>query len=506
MAFGFFKKKNENGEATSDSSAMVPAFKRDPRKAAPWFKHAAHAADTRNYDYAIECYISGLRFEPDKLAIHEALRDAALKRKVSGGKPVGFAEKFKSSGKTDLDKFLQTEMFWSKDPLNHTLAVEVMERAMDSHRPDQDLDLSQVVNWLGGIVLDSSQSTKKPSKSMYVKTCDILEAVGAYDYAIQACRHALLQAPDDSNLLQKLKDLEAERTMATGGYGQAGKEGGFRTMVKNLDKQKELDQEDNLSRTESAMDQQITRRRAEFDEDPRDVSRLNRLVEALDNRGTDEAQNEAIKLLREAWEQTGQYHFKVRSGDIQMRQYRRHLLALKAKIDANPNDTEARKAYAELAHKRQKFELEEYTERAKNYPTDMGLKFELGRRLYLEKRLEDAIASLQEAQADPKQRVRALQYLGLCYLAKGWFDEAVATLKRGIEIHPVNSDALGLEIRYLLMDALSNSAAKSKNLEQAREAMQVASEIVQININFRDIRSRLEKIRAVVEELSKSQA
>ncbi len=364
--------------------------------------------------------------------------------------------------------------------------------------------MGPVVDWLGGILLEPGQAAKKLNKSQWVKARDALEAMHAYDRAVQACRMALQLAENDPHLLQSLKDLEAERTMQKGGYGAAatGGEGSFTAAVKDIDEQRVLDQEDRISQTESAVDEMVRRRRGEFDENPQDNARLARLVEALVQKSTDESENEAMTLLTKAWEDSGQYALKMRRGDIYMRQLNRHLRALRPKLEADPHDAEARKQYVEISRVKIQFELEEFTERVKNYPTDMGKRFELGKRLFLVKKFDEAIAAFQEAQADAKFRVPSLQFLGMCYLEKGWFDEAIGTLRNGIKTHPLTDDRLALDLRYLLMDALARSSEKSHNPDQAREAQEIASGIIQIDINFRDIRDRRAKLKDLADKLS----
>ena len=60
-------------------------------KARKLFAHAKKASDTRNYDYAIELYVSGLACWPD--AVEEGLkmlRVVATARQLEGGRPPGF--------------------------------------------------------------------------------------------------------------------------------------------------------------------------------------------------------------------------------------------------------------------------------------------------------------------------------------------------------------------------------------------------------------------------------
>lgn len=479
-------------------------FHRDLKKAAGWFAHAQTAADAHNDDYAIECYANGLKHDPDNLAQHQALRRVALRRKVAGGKPAGFLEvlKAQSAGGSVYDKFHRAILLWAKDPLDPDRLLAAMEQAVAVGEAEPELHMGDVVDWMAGLILEAGEVDKKPTKAMYVRLMELLRAVRAYDRAIQACRLALSFSPDDAKLLQELKNLEAEQTMAKGFEEsvQVG-QGGFVQVVRDLEKQRALEQEDRLSKTEEALDQIIARRRAEYQANPSDMARLNRLVDALVQKNKDETDQEAVEYLRQAWQASGQYALKVRMGNIIMRQMARQLRELKQALEKNPEDTELKQKYAQLSERKLQFELEEYTERVRNYPTDMGMLFELGKRLYAVKKYEEAIAAFQQASSDAKYRIQCLEYLGLCYLAKGWLDEAIGTLRRAIDAYPVPDDRLALDLRYLLMDALESSARKNRSLDQAREAAQIASQIVQTDITFRDVRVRLENLRKLVEEL-----
>lgn len=506
MVLSFFRKGKPDGDSGNqgkgEPAPSTAASKRDPRKAKRFLEHAQAVADARNYDYAIECYINGLRHVPDKMDAHEALREVALKRKVAGGKPAGFAEGFKSGGKDPVDKLLQAETLWAKDPTNVKLMLGVMERAVEANKAEPELQLQEVVYWIGGYILEAgNQGRQKLTKQLFIKARDLFVEVEAWDRAVDACQIALHYAEDDPQLLQDLKNLEAERTMQAAQYGS----GDFRTSVKNIDEQRMLDAEDQRgARSDTAMEELLQRRKAEYEEDTKDLVRMQKYVEVLLEKSGDDAENQAAKVLMDAWEHSKQFRYKMRAGDVRMKQATRHLKDLAAQVKAHPQDADVRKKYDEAHQKAMQFEMDEFTERVANYPTDMGLRFQFGRRLFAFKRFDEAIATFQEAQADPKQRASALQYLGMCYREKGYFDEAVQTFRRGIESHKLDDDQLAMDLRYLLMDALEQAARRNRNLANAQESQQIASGILQTNINYRDIRQRLEKIRALVDELQKS--
>ncbi len=492
-----FSKKRNGGDGAGTG------YKPDPRRAQRFFEHAEAVADARNYDYAIECYTSGLRYDPDNVNKHEALRQVALRRKVAGGKPAGFAEKLKAGGGSPIDRMLHVEMLWSKDPLNAKLMREFMQRCVEADEAEPDLNLGEVAYWVGELVVEFASQGGKPSKRALIQTRDLFARIRAFGKAVEVCKMALRLDPDDDNLLSELKNLEAERTMQEGGYGEQRQveEGGFRQFVRDSDKQEALEQDDRIVKRDSDVDQIIERRRTEFDEDPQDLDRLTKLVDALLNKEDDQTEQEAAQLLRQAWNQSGQYRYKVRIGDIYMKQYNRHLRQLREQAEKAQDPTELNQQMQELSQKRLAFELEEYQERVKHYPTDLGLRYELGRRLYHADKLDDAIGAFQQAKADPKHRAASHQYLGTCYIRKGWLDEAIETLRAGIEAHKEESDRLALDLRYLLMDALEKQARKTEDVEKASEAQKIASQILQTRINYRDIQQRLEKLRKLVDQL-----
>lgn len=470
---------------------------RDPRKARRFFEHAETVAETRNYDYAIECYLNGLRHDPDNMIKHEAMRDIALRRKVSGGKPATLREKMKfSGGKDKISRLLSAEFLWSKDPLNLSRMVDVMEKAVEAEEAEPDLHMAELAYWVGNMILEKGETDKQPTKQEFLKLRDLFSRIDAWQQAVEAARAAMQLDPKDDVLADELKDLEAELAMAKGNYTNAA-----RDAVRDKEAQEALLQEGTLSKTESAADQIIARRRQEFEEDPQNTEVRLKLVKALVDKDSQETENEAIKLLGEALEQTGQYRHKAMIGDIRIKQLNRDMRRLKAEADAHPKDEKIQAQYKELTRQRIEFELQEYAERSKNYPTDMKWRFELGKRQFMIKQYDEAMANFQQAKSDPKVRPASHAFLGRCYLAKKWNDEAIDTLRAGLEFVPDDTNPLALEMRWYLFVALAQVGAENKSLDHAREAQKVGSQILQTDVNYRNIRDRLEQVRLLVKKL-----
>jgi len=151
-------------------------------------------------------------------------------------------------------------------------------------------------------------------------------------------------------------------------------------------------------------------------------------------------------------------------------------------------------------------ELAEYRLRVENYPTDIALKYELGRREFELGNLDEAISLFQESQHDPRSRSQSLRLLGESFLLKGWVDEAIDTFRGAIERHGSEADDMGRELRYGLMSALQSKAEQERSLEAATEAEKLASGIAIQQINFKDIRARRDELKKLVADLRQAQA
>ncbi len=493
--FGFGKKTaDQPADAAGDAApskadkAEANRFKRDLKKARKFYDHAEVAADSKNYDYAVELYINGLRHDPDNMGKHEALLDVAKRRKVGGGKRV----KAKTLGKENIDLMLTAEKTWATDFTDADLAYQVMKYAVaaDQEEHNADYHLAEVAHWIGTMAADFNTASKKPSKTLYLNIRDRFSDIGSHGKALEIHRRALALTPQDGKLLEQLKDLEARK------YTEDRKEaGGALANVKDAEEQAKIQAELDTSGTHT--DKLIAARIAEYKENPDDVDVMGKLVDALLRAVDDEKrENQAIEVLERAHRKTGQYRYKSRAGDVKIKQLTRQVREYKQFVDAAPESQEYRGKYDAAVKARLDFELGEYQDRVKNYPTDLRLKYEFGRRLLQAGMTDEAIGMLQQATREPKSRSAAHLLLGRAFLSKGWTDEALATLNEGFEQHEIKDDLVGKEMRYDLMLAYRQRGMARKDDAELEIAQQHASTLLQADINYRDIREQLEAIRA----------
>jgi tetratricopeptide (TPR) repeat protein len=143
-------------------------------------------------------------------------------------------------------------------------------------------------------------------------------------------------------------------------------------------------------------------------------------------------------------------------------------------------------------------EISELRLSVENYPTDLALKFELGKRYAALGEHDEAIGLLQEAKNDARYRGQALALLGSAFRAMDWNDEAVATYRQALESASTMSEDLRLELTYGLLCALQAKADRERDLGAAEEAEKLASAIAIENFSYRDIRPRRENLKKLV--------
>ena len=122
-----------------------------------------------------------------------------------------------------------------------------------------------------------------------------------------------------------------------------------------------------------------------------------------------------------------------------------------------------------------------------NYPTDLPLKYELGRRQFLAKKYDDAIASFQQAQRDPRRHISAMSYLGQAFARKEWYREAGDTFERALQSEM--TEERRKELLYYHGQAL-------QEMGDVKRAQDQFSEVAQLDFTYKDVREQLESIRA----------
>ena len=202
-----------------------------------------------------------------------------------------------------------------------------------------------------------------------------------------------------------------------------------------------------------------------------------------------EYENRAIELLDAKYRETRAYKWKSSINQITMAQLSRQERSFREEIAKQPNDPQLKKDYQAFLRERTEREYEIFKETVQNYPTDSSARFEMGKRLFVLRRFDEAIPVLQESQNDPKFKAQARTLLGRAFLEAGFVDEAVETLQGAIADYPIRGDDKSIELHYYCALALEQN-------QDTASALKMYSQVAQWKFTFRDVQQRIKRLRS----------
>ncbi|MEO1716693.1 MAG: hypothetical protein AAFR76_06235, partial [Planctomycetota bacterium] len=396
-----------------------------------------------------------------------------------------------SAAKGPVAKYLSALLTWALKPADTSNAVKAAESAAGAELPEP-------AYWLGERALHALQADAKPKKDAAVKLMRAMQNLGAFDLATKAGEAAVRLDPGDGKLAQDVRNMSAEATLSQGGFEDRG-QGGFRKNIRNADKQRELADEDSISKSADTVERLVERAKADLESRPDDIPAAKTYIKRLLERGTPDDEKLAYNVAMKAYKKHSQFSFRQQAGDIQMRVARRQLVNIRNKAQAG--DEKAKATLPQAEDKFRQLEMQEFAARVEAFPTDAGPKYELGRRHFEAGDYQKAIPLLQKSQSDGKYKARSLAMLGESFGKIGMIDPAIDTLRQALSTHSDDRDETGLKLRYALMDALSQKAEAESDAEAAAEAEKFASGIAMQQFDYQDIQARYDAAKQLVKRL-----
>lgn len=486
----FFGKNNQGAVAAGGADDDRPEIQ--PAKAKAWFSQARTVQDTGSYDYAMNCWLSGMAFDPTNMDALEAFMSAAVALAGESKKGPGKETQKAASGKGEVYKYLSALLGWGSKPRDAGAAVKAAIAAA-GHK------LTEPSYWIGERALQLTLADPKVKKESLLKLMKAMEEIGAFDLAVRSGEAAVRLDPSDNQLESQVRNMAAQATIGRGGFDNAGRQGGFRDNVRDSEKQKLLDAADRITKTDDVKDQLIEAARADYEKRPEDVPANKTYIKRLLDRGHEADEKLAYKLSMKAHETTGQVSFKQQAMEIELRVMRRQVADIRAKAEAGQAEMVELLPKAERKYLAKQVEFQKW--RVSAFPTDNAPRFELGRLYFSAGMFKEAIPHFQKSQQETKYKAHSLAMLGEAFGKIGLTDPAIDTLKQALESHSDSNDDLGYQLRYSLMATLAEKARTDRSLESAREAERLASGIAVSRFDYRDIQQRYEEIKKLVIEL-----
>lgn len=449
-------------------------------KARAFFERAEEVASTDNFDYAIDLYLEGLKQSPDALEDgHAPLRRLALMRQGKGGKKPSMMEKMKHmKGKSPLDEMLNAEFLLAKDPDHLPYAEDMLKAAVAG-------GFLRTAEWLALLIFDANHSSDKPSFATYIMLKDAYVKMQMYTKAVAACEHAIELKPNDAVLRDEYRDLCASMTMEKGKYGKTDD---FRDSIRDRDSQEQLQRQESVIKTIDYKKQAVQQARKKIQDGFVTTTNVLELADSLFALETPESETEAINLLQQAYTQTKDFTFLKRVDEHRIKKLKNQIRKVAGQLQNQPEDATLQQQVRQLNTQLDQVELEHYKKCQQHYPTDLRFKYEYGRCLLKAQQYDQAIPMFQEAQKDPRLKLASMDKIGVCFLLKGWLEDAVDIFKVALENCVNKEGSIAKDIRYNLARAYESNG-------QISEALEIYRKLAQTDFSYKDVGQRIDNLR-----------
>ncbi len=301
----------------------------------------------------------------------------------------------------------------------------------------------------------------------------------AFDRSLECWEKILKISPRDQEAGRMRKNLAAEGAIRTGGFETARS---ARDLARSQDQLDEIERSQKLVQDRTDSDRAVTAAREAAAAAPSDPKVLARLGHALAQK---REYDEAIEIFEKVRDLCpDDFDAAARVGD--MRILRFETAIEEAGRAAAGGEEGAGDRLNRLRREKASFEIEEFRRRVRAHPTDLGLRFQLGRILAADGRTDEAIEQFQMTVKDPKRKVDSQAFLGDAFTRKGLFDLAVRQYTQALE-----GIAAGSDRSKALVYALANTY---EQMGDRAAALREFTRIFEVDIGYRDVKEKIEAL------------
>jgi tetratricopeptide (TPR) repeat protein len=449
-----------------------------PRELRILFTRGSDALSRDNFDYAIDLFTQVLAKEPEVYEVRKALRIAQSKRH---GKGSGFFKKVLSGASAaplitkgqialrsnPAEALAVAEQILNHDPLNnggHRIVVEAA-RVLELPR-------TAVMSY------DVLHRNSPKDREIAIAYATALADTGSVDKGEAVLVDLYNEYPRDNELALALKNISARKTMDEGGYDDlADGTGSYRDILKDKDEAVALEQQNRQVKTEDVTERLIGEYEARLRTEPENLKLLRSLAE--------------LYTQKKDFDRALGYYEKVKATDM----------GNDPALDRAIADTNTRKMehqiqqldqsspeFAEqtaaLQSQKQDYQLQECQKRVERFPTDLGIRFEMGVLYFKAGKVGEAIQEFQKAEGNPHKRIAAMNYLAQCFAKRRMFDLAARKFQAALKEKPA-FDEEKKELTYNLGTVLDSMGKKEEAVEQYKL-------IYEVDIGYRDVAAKVD--------------
>jgi tetratricopeptide (TPR) repeat protein len=467
--------------AANDPSRFPTPSPEQRRVAAGQFERANQVIATGNFDYGIQLLLTCCKLDPGNLIYRQSLRKTEKAKYNNNLRGSRLAFLTTSTTKTKLRA--------AKASRDYLRVLECGEEILVRNPWDvgAQMNMAEAAEALGHLdlaawTLEQARQRNPQDATVNRALARLYEKRGNFSQAILLWELVRKADPGDIEAQHKAKDLAASDTIARGGYDavldrgepaapQQEKAPATRPAKPPQPPVPSTVAEDRITR-------EVTAQRKRVDSDPANANAHLQLATQYRRAGKID---EAREVLQKALIPTGNnFELSLELADLEIEPFRRNLAITEEKLKAKPEDESLERIRLRLQKEIHSRELDLYRQKAERYPTEMAHRLELGIRLLRMGQTDSAITELQAARSDPRQRWRAMLYLGYCFknrknwrLAQRNFEEALQNL-------PPGETSYRKEVLFVLAEG----AAESGDLARAVE---FGYELANIDFSYKEI-------------------
>ena len=439
------------------------------QKAQNFTNRGRQALETGRYELAVDMLMEAVSAAPDILETRKLLRAAQIANFKKNGK-VGFGAKLgymmarqkilglvkKGKG---VEAMAEAEKLLCQNPLdadNIEAAVKAAEAAGKAEH--------------AAISVEAAYECSNKDPSLLERVATYYTMAKRWDKVRDAYQKLSEMKPGDQRVMQLLKNAEAQATMNSGWTETVGKKGGFQALIANKEQAAKLDAANKAVVTGDDAELLIQEKLKQIEAEPKNMN-ARRALARIYIQG--KRFYEAIDVLQQAIEVSGTMDPEL---DRMLSQTK---VQYYDQLRANGQEDDA----VALEGEKNQFVFDDLAARVERYPNDLHLRFELGKQYFTYGYYDDALTHLQLAQKSPKDRLWALYYLAMCFLAQDQVDMGVMQLETARDAIPTMDD-----LKKKVVYQLGLCAEASGDLEKA---YQYYKDVYSSDVGFEDLSERM---------------
>ncbi len=449
-----------------------------PRDVRMLYQKGHDALLRENYDYAIDLFNQVLLKEPTFYDGRKALRTSQLKK--AGG--ASFLKRAWSKGSTS-PLVVKAQLALRSDPAE---ALQVAEEILNTdpmnsaaHRIIVEAAQTMAMPKTAVMSLEILVKNSPKDKELIIKFANFLAEIGDNSRAEKLLVDLARSVPHDAEVAQALKDLSARKTLDEGGYDElASGEGSYRDILKDEKEAVSLEQEKRVQKTEDTAERLIAEYEQRLKTDPSNLRLLRSLAELYTQKKNFERALQCYALIKSTEVGGSDPTLDSAIAQTKVRRFEHELTSL------DPAAPDYADRAAAINAEKMAFQIAECQKRVEKFPTDLGIRFEMGELYFQAGKISEAIQEFQKAQQNPHKRIAAMNYLAQSFAKRRMYDLASKQLQGAIKEKPLFDDEK--------KDLIYNLGCVLESMGKKEEAVEQFKLIYEVDIGYKDVAAKVD--------------